>query len=249
MEISPAVPSGFVPVGARAATTALGFVGSGAVTDDPRHDLRDLRESYGHGALLEADVAPTWHEQFERWIGDALAAPAFEANAMVLATADPHGRPSARTVLLKRWDADGFVLYTNLGSRKARETAANPRASLLFPWLWLERQVIVEGAVERVPDEDADAYFATRPRGSQLGAHASPQSRPIAGREVLDAARRELERRFPEGTPIPRPAGWGGLRIVPDAVEFWQGRPDRLHDRLRFERDAGGAWTLVRLAP
>ncbi|HEU4656231.1 MAG TPA: pyridoxamine 5'-phosphate oxidase [Capillimicrobium sp.] len=215
---------------------------------DP-HDLRDLRGDYGHGELLERDVAPTWHEQFERWVADALVLPGVEPNAMVFATADAAARPSVRTVLLKEWDERGFVLYTNLGSRKAREATENPRASLLFPWLRIERQVIVEGAVERVDDAQADAYFATRPRGSQLGAHASPQSRRIAGRAELEERRRELEARYPAGTRIPRPPEWGGLRVVPDAVEFWQGRPDRLHDRLRFEREPGGGWSLHRLAP
>lgn len=213
------------------------------------HDLRHLRESYERGALTEDEIAPAWPEQFERWLADALAWPGIEATAMVLTTADLFGRPSARTVLLKGWDEHGFVLFTNLGSRKAREALANPQATLLFPWLVMQRQVIAEGAIAPLPAVEADAYFATRPRGSQLGAHASPQSQRIPDRAFLEARRRELEARYPEGTPIPRPPGWGGLRIEPRAVEFWQGRPDRLHDRLRFERGPGGAWALHRLAP
>jgi pyridoxamine 5'-phosphate oxidase len=210
--------------------------------------LTDMRGFYVADTLDERDVGRTWLAQFERWLDDAVNAALPEPNAMVLATADIAGRPSARTVLLKLVDERGFVLYTNLSSRKGREVAANPSASLVFPWLALHRQVIVTGSVERVDDKEADAYFATRPHGSQLGALASPQSQVIASREVLDQARAQLARRYPEGSRVPRPRQWGGLRVVPDSVEFWQGRPDRLHDRLRFRRE-GGAWLLERLAP
>jgi pyridoxamine 5'-phosphate oxidase len=212
-----------------------------------RERLAELRRSYELGGLSEDDLAPTWLAQVERWLADALAAGVTEPNAMVLATATPDGRPSARTVLLKGVDARGFVLYTNLGSRKGREALANPAASLVLPWIDLQRQVVVTGDVERVADEDADAYFASRPVGSRLGAWASPQSSVIQGRSVLEARRAEAEARF--GADVPRPPYWGGLRVVPDAVEFWQGRPDRLHDRLRFRRTGADEWVVQRLAP
>ena len=210
-------------------------------------DLAGLRRSYEREGLDERALAPTWHAQFARWLADALAAELLEPNAMVLATADPDARPSARTVLLKGVDERGFVLFTNLASRKAREARANPRAALVAAWLALQRQVTVTGAVEPVGPQEADAYFASRPRGSQLGALASPQSQVIPGREVLERARAELAERFEDG-PVPRPESWGGLRVVPDSVEFWQGRPDRLHDRLRFRREGEG-WVIERLAP
>jgi pyridoxamine 5'-phosphate oxidase len=210
--------------------------------------VADLRRAYTLGGLDERDLAPTWLAQLERWLGEALAADLVEPNAMVLATADREGRPSARTVLLKGLDERGLVLFTNLASRKGREALANPRAALVIPWLAVQRQVTVTGAVERVSAEESDAYFASRPRGSRLGALASPQSSVIADRAALERARDELAARFPEGTAVPRPGHWGGLRVVPDAVEFWQGRPDRLHDRLRFRRDGPG-WVVERLAP
>jgi pyridoxamine 5'-phosphate oxidase len=210
-------------------------------------DLAGLRRSYEREGLDERALAPTWHAQVERWLADALAAELLEPNAMVLATSDPDGRPSARTVLLKGVDERGFIFFTNLGSRKGREIDANPRAALVVPWLALQRQVVVAGSVERLGPAESDAYFASRPRGSQLGALASPQSQVIPGREVLERARDELAERLGDG-PVPRPEAWGGLRVVPDSVEFWQGRPDRLHDRLRFRRD-GEAWVVERLAP
>jgi len=209
-----------------------------------------MRRSYERATLLEVDLAADWLTQFRTWFAEAEASGLVEEpNAMVLATADASGRPSARTVLLKGVDERGLVLYTNLGSRKAREASANPRATLLFPWYGLQRQVLAEGPVHRVADAEADAYFASRPHGSQLGAHASEQSTVIAARELLDTRAAELERRYPEGTEVPRPDGWGGLRIVPDAVEFWQGRPSRLHDRLRYRRPDSGAWVVERLSP
>jgi pyridoxamine 5'-phosphate oxidase len=207
-----------------------------------------MRGIYLADTLDERELAATWLAQFERWLDDAINAPLPEPNAMVMATADASGRPSARTVLLKLVDERGFVLYTNLESRKGRDTAANPAASLVFPWQALHRQVVVNGAVERVDDKEADAYFATRPHGSKLGALASPQSQVIASRAALDQARAQLARRYPEGSRVPRPRRWGGLRVVPESVEFWQGRPDRLHDRLRF-RVERGAWRVERLAP
>jgi pyridoxamine 5'-phosphate oxidase len=209
-----------------------------------------MRRSYdlsGDG-LSESDLAPTWLEQFERWLEELVESGRLaEPNAMVFATADADGHPSARTVLLKGVDARGFVLYTNLESHKGRDALSNPHAALVFDWIELGRQVVVTGAVERVSDEEADAYFATRPRGSQISAHASDQSRPLASREELDEACAEASRRYPDA--VPRPAHWGGLRVAPDSVEFWQGRPNRLHDRLRFRRADGGDWVVERLAP
>jgi pyridoxamine 5'-phosphate oxidase len=169
-----------------------------------------------------------------------------EPNAMVLATAAPDGAPSARTVLLKGLDERGLAFYTAFDSRKGGELNANPRAAVVFPWIELQRQVLVEGTVDRVSDEEADAYWATRPRGSQLGARASRQSLPIASRAELEEACAALAAEYPG--EVPRPQRWGGYRLSPDAIEFWQGRPDRLHDRLRCRRE-GDRWTVERLAP
>ncbi len=203
---------------------------------------------YELGGLDEADLAATWLEQFERWLAEAVTAGLTEPNAMVFATADGGGAPSTRTVLLKGVDVRGYVLYTNLGSRKAAEATANPRGALTFAWIALQRQVCVTGRVERVTDAETDAYFASRPRGSQLGAHASPQSSVVGSRAELERRFEELGRRWPEGTAVPRPAHWSGLRVVPDGVEFWQGRRDRLHDRLRYRAVEDG-WVVERLAP
>ena len=218
------------------------------VTVDPASAVRmaGMRRSYAEHGLDEATLEPTWLGQFHRWFADAQTAGMVEPNARVFATASPSGRPSVRTVLCKGVDERGFLLFTNLGSRKGTEALANPRASLLFPWHPLERQVIVEGRVERVDAAEADVYWASRPYGSRLGGAASPQSRPIPSRAVLEEERDRLARAYPEA--VPRPEGWGGLRIVPESVEFWQGRSDRLHDRLRY-RTEGGAWTVERLAP
>lgn len=210
--------------------------------------LADMRRTYRLGGLAETELAPTWHEQFERWLADAVAARLTEPNAMVLATAGADGAPSTRTVLLKAVDPHGFVLYTNRRSRKGHEIAENPRAALTFLWVDLQRQVGVRGRVEPVGAAEADAYFASRPRGSQLGAHASPQSEVVPGRPALEEGLAAAERRWPKGTEVPRPEQWGGLRVVPDSVEFWQGRENRLHDRLRY-RLADGAWRVERLAP
>jgi pyridoxamine 5'-phosphate oxidase len=166
----------------------------------------------------------------------------------VLATASAAGSPSARVVLLKGVDERGFTVFTNRESRKGREAAENPRACLVFPWVAMERQVVVTGPVAPVADAESDAYFASRPRGAQLSASSSPQSAVVEGRDELLRLRAQAEASFPEGVAVPRPPHWGGLRVVPDAVEFWQGRPDRLHDRLRFRAD-GGAWVVERLAP
>jgi pyridoxamine 5'-phosphate oxidase len=198
--------------------------------------------------LNEADLAATWLEQFERWLDDAVDSGRFvEPNAMILATADAQCRPSARTVLLKGVDERGFVFYTNLESRKGSDALANPNAALVFDWIELQRQVTVTGALEQLTDAESDAYFASRPRGSQIGAHASRQSRPIASRAELDGECKAASERYPH--EVPRPPHWGGLRVLPDTVEFWHGRPNRLHDRLRYRRDDSGAWVVERLAP
>ena len=208
-----------------------------------------MRRSYEQGGLAEGDLAPTWLEQLARWLADAEAAGLPEPNAMVLATADPEGRPSARTVLLKGLDERGLVLFTNLGSRKGREARATGHGAVVFPWIALQRQVVARGPLTEVDPAEADAYFASRPHGSRLGALASPQGRVIPGRAVLDERRAELEAQFPPGSAVPRPADWGGLRLQPETVEFWQGRPDRLHDRLHFRRAGDGGWVVERLAP
>lgn len=213
------------------------------------YDLSQARTSYERAALDEATLARTWPEQFGRWLADARREPRIEPNAMVLATADEQGAPSSRTVLLKAWDEHGFVFYTNLSSTKGRQLSVNPAASLLFPWLWLERQVIVIGRAEPVGVEQADAYFASRPLGSRVSAIVSPQSEVIASRDVVADRWRHLSRAAERGATLVRPSHWSGLRVVPASVEFWQGRADRLHDRLRFRRDTAGGWFSERLAP
>ncbi len=212
----------------------------------PIEVLAALRREYARAGLTEAELAPDPTTQFRRWLAEAIAAGLVEPNAMLLATAGGEGAPSARTVLLKDVGEAGFTFFTNLDSRKGRELAANPRASLVFPWHVLDRQVIVAGAVVRVPDDAADAYFAARPREAQLGAWASDQSRVIGGREELVARLAEVAGRF--AGAVPRPPHWGGFTVVPATVEFWQGRPGRLHDRLRYRAAAGG-WVVERLAP
>ncbi len=204
------------------------------------------RRDYDGPALLESEAPADPFEQFGRWFAETLEAGFVEPNAMVLATATPDGRPSSRMVLLKEWDRSGFVFYTNTESRKGRELAANPHASLLFWWDRLHRQVRIEGTVERVPDAMADAYFATRPYGSRIGAWASNQSAPIPDRAFLEARVAELRQRYPQ--EVPRPPYWGGYRVVPRWFEFWQGRPDRLHDRLAYEL-VDGTWRRQRLSP
>ncbi|SPB15740.1 pyridoxamine 5'-phosphate oxidase [Caballeronia novacaledonica] len=210
--------------------------------------LADLRKNYSRGALDAADVAPNPVSQFQTWFAQALDAKLPEPNAMTLATVDSQGRPSARIVLIKGVDERGFVFFTNYDSRKGRELAANPAASLLFHWIELERQVRIEGRVEKTSDEESDAYYASRPLGSRIGAWASDQSQPLESREALEARERDMIARYGEAPP--RPPHWGGYRLVPDTLEFWQGRPSRLHDRIVYTRDdAGAPWRIARLAP
>jgi pyridoxamine 5'-phosphate oxidase len=215
---------------------------------DPQ-PLAAMRVRYVPGALREQDVAADPFAQFGRWLADAVAAGVAEPNAMVLGTVGPDGRPSSRTVLLKELDATGFVFYTNTTSRKAGELAARPAASLCFPWHAMARQVVVEGTAEAVDRATAQAYWSTRPRESQLGAWASDQSRPVADREALHARLVQVQERFTDVPSVPLPPHWGGFRVVPHRLELWQGQPGRLHDRLRYERGAAGAWTLTRLQP
>jgi len=207
-----------------------------------------MRKHYQHEGLVEGQLADDPITQFTRWFHEADEAGVTEPNAMVLSTADADGMPSSRTVLLKGYDRRGFVFFTNYGSRKGAELAANPQASLLFPWIALGRQVVVGGRVEKVGRDETAAYFRTRPHGSQLGAWASEQSSPVSGREVLEQRYADLAARYPEGEGVPVPPFWGGYRVIPQAVEFWQGRENRLHDRLRYLAEAGG-WRVERLCP
>ncbi len=213
-------------------------------------DLAAMRARYRAGGLSEADLPSDPCQHFAVWLTDAIGSGLPEPNAMVVSTAGADGRPSSRTVLLKGYDARGFVFYTNYESRKGSDLVANPYASLLFPWHPLARQVIVSGRAVRVGRDETAAYFRTRPHGSQLGAWASEQSRPVASRAELERRFEELSERYPENEDVPAPPFWGGFRVVPDRIEFWQGRDNRLHDRLVYERpSAASEWRIVRLCP
>jgi pyridoxamine 5'-phosphate oxidase len=210
--------------------------------------LADLRKNYSRGSLDAADVDRDPIRQFDTWFAQALDAQLPEPNAMTLATVDASGKPSARIVLIKGVDERGFVFFTNYESRKGRELAANPAASLLFHWIELERQVRVEGRIDKTSDAESDTYYASRPLGSRIGAWASPQSQPLASREALETREREMTAKF--GDNPPRPPHWGGYRLVPNVIEFWQGRPSRLHDRIVYSRASDdGPWRIERLAP
>lgn len=210
-------------------------------------NVADLRRDYSHASLSEHDVDADPFRQFEHWFHQAVEAQMPEPNAMSLATVAADGRPSLRIVLLKDFDARGFTFYTNYQSRKGENLLQNPQAAITFHWVELERQVRIEGRVERVAPEESDAYFAIRPVKSRIGAHASAQSRPIASREQLEQQFEQAAAQY--GEQPPRPAHWGGYRLVPDWIEFWQGRRSRLHDRIVYTRQPDGSWARERLQP
>ena len=209
--------------------------------------IADLRKDYSHASLSESDVAADPMAQFKKWFDEALAAQVPEANAMSLATVNTNGRPSSRIVLIKEFDQRGFAWFTNYESRKGHELHQNQHAALLFHWIELERQVRIEGRVERISAEENDAYFESRPLGSRIGAIASSQTEPVDSREALETRYADAEAQH--GAHPPRPAHWGGYRLVPDYIEFWQGRSSRLHDRIAFKLQADGSWDKQRLQP
>jgi pyridoxamine 5'-phosphate oxidase len=212
-------------------------------------DLSDYRKEYLKDALTRSSVAPCPFEQFTKWFQQAVDADYPEPNAMSIATATAAAAPSLRTVLLKYFDTSGFVFFTNYNSRKAQEITENPQASLLFPWVTLERQVIVQGRIEKISEEESLSYFKSRPHDSQLGAWVSNQSSVIPGREWLATQLDELNKKYAEGE-VPLPKFWGGYRVVPSQIEFWQGGPARLHDRILYTREnEGPEWSLDRLSP
>jgi pyridoxamine 5'-phosphate oxidase len=211
-------------------------------------NIADLRQNYTRTGLIEADAAIDPFQQFHTWFQAALSAQILEPNAMTLATTTAEGKPSARIVLLKDFDLRGFVFYTNYESLKAQQLSENPHAALVFWWGELERQIRVEGRVEKVSPDESDRYFHSRPIASQIGAWASNQSRVVPNRDVLENKQAELEKEY-QDREIPRPPHWGGFRLVPSVIEFWQGRPSRLHDRLRYSLQDDGSWLRERLAP
>jgi len=210
--------------------------------------LSDLRREYALAGLKESDLDPNPFKQFDTWFQQALAAGLPEPNAMTLATATLDGKPSARVVLLKGFDERGFVFFTNYESQKGHQLAANPLAALVCYWAELERQVRISGRVSRVSAEESEAYFRSRPLGSQLGAWASQQSEIVGGRKILEDRLEQLTQEY-QTKPVPLPPHWGGYRVDPQTIEFWQGRPNRLHDRLRYTAQTGNQWLIERLSP
>lgn len=211
-------------------------------------DLSSLREEYSKEGITKESLEPNPVKQFEHWFRQAFDGGLIEPNAMSLTTVSQSGQPSVRTVLLKEYDENGFVFFTNYGSTKAHEMDANPKVALLFPWLALERQVIIQGVVKKVSASKSLKYFLNRPRGSQLGAWVSQQSAVLTTRSVLESKLTKLKENFGNGE-IPLPKFWGGYRVIPDNIEFWQGRPNRLHDRLWYKKDQEGNWSLSRKSP
>lgn len=209
---------------------------------------RQFRQSAMTHGLSHEELDPNPVKQFQRWFEQTIDTGIAEPNAMSLSTVDEHGQPWLRTVLLKLYDEQGFVFFTNYESRKSTQIAHNPKVALLFPWVGLARQVLITGQASRIPTAESLRYFTTRPRGSQIGAWASPQSQVINSRSLLDIKITEMTRKFAEGQ-IPMPDFWGGYRVKPDIIEFWQGRDSRLHDRFRYQLNAGGEWHIDRLAP
>jgi len=210
--------------------------------------IASLREDYQSESLEISDVDASPFQQFGKWFHEALNAELPEPNAMTVATATPDGRPSARIVLLKGYDEAGFVFFTNYNSHKAQELAKNPQAALVFNWLELHRQIRIEGKVEKVSAEESTEYFQSRPKGSQIGAWASPQSSVISDRSILEKNVEQLQEKYEDAEVLPRPEHWGGFRVRPEVIEFWQGRSSRLHDRIQYTLQ-NGAWKIERLAP
>ncbi len=213
-----------------------------------QQQIQQLRKEYQDAGLEKSEMAADPFTQFGAWFDTAVSAGIKEPNGMAVSTVSANGHPSTRIVLLKHYDERGFVFFTNYHSRKGREIEINPYGAMTFWWVDLERQVRIEGMLEKVSPAESDAYYNSRPRGSRLGAWVSPQSQIIDDREVLNGRQQQVEAQFPVDQPVPRPEHWGGYRLVPETIEFWQGRPNRLHDRLRYVRGDGN-WEIERLAP